>query len=127
MCNYFMVGLLLCTSLVWAQENTSTQEQNQGQHQHPEQQEQRDPTRPLGYSAVGKGTGTKAATLRLSSVLISAQRKLAIINGHSLREGQSIPGSHGVTLASIKPQGVVLQQAGRTWELRLAPSVIKKN
>jgi MSHA biogenesis protein MshK len=120
-CKYFMVGFLLCTSMVCAQENSPAQEQN-----HQEQQEQRDPTRPLDYSAAGKVTGTKAATLRLSSVLISAQRKLAIINGHSLREGQSIPGSNGVILASIKSQGVVLQQAGRTWELRLAPSVIKK-
>jgi MSHA biogenesis protein MshK len=111
--------------LICAQENPVALEQEQKQNQ--KQEQERDPTRPLGYSAVGKVNGAKATTLRLSSVLISAQRKLAIINGHSLREGQSIPDSNGVILASIKPQGVVLQQAGRTWELRLAPRVIKKN
>jgi len=128
---YFILVFLLSGALVCAQENPVAQEQDQNQNlkqHHQEQQEQRDPTRPLGYSVVGKGSGkANAVELRLSSVLISAQRKLAIINGQSLREGQTIPGSNGITLASIKPWGVVLQQAGRTWELRLAPSVIKKH
>lgn len=113
MSRFFVVALALCASLSYAQDDNVQQE--------------RDPTRPLGYqSASGKGGVAKAAQLRLSSVLISAQRKLAIINGQSLREGQSIPGSNA-TLVSIHPQGVWVQESGRRWELRLAPSVIKKN
>ena len=84
----------------------------------------RDPTQPLGYKTPQAGK-VAAQALRLSSVLISAQRKLAIINGHSLREGQIIPDSNGVRLVQINTQGVVLAQGKRQWSLRLAPSVIK--
>lgn len=113
MSRVFVFFLVLCTSLSYAQNETTKPE--------------RDPTRPLGYQSVsGKGGKAKAAALRLSSVLISAQRKLAIINGQSLREGQSIPGSNAM-LVSIHTQGVWVEESGRRWELRLAPSVIKKN
>lgn len=84
----------------------------------------RDPTQPLGFKAPQAGKAS-AQVLRLSSVLISAQRKLAIINGHSLREGQIIPGSNGVRLVQINAQGVVLAQGERQWPLRLAPRVTK--
>lgn len=88
----------------------------------------RDPTRPLGYQVVaGKTSAVKDADLHLSSVLISAQRKLAIINGQSLREGQTIPGTQGVVLVGIYPRGVTVAQGERRWELKLAPSIIKKN
>lgn len=88
----------------------------------------RDPTRPLGYQLVaGKTSVVKEAELKLSSVLISAQRKLAIINGQSLREGQTIPGTQGVVLVGIYPRGVTVAQGERRWELKMAPSVIKKN
>ena len=84
----------------------------------------RDPTQPLGFKAP-QASKASAQELRLSSVLISAQRKLAIINGHSLREGQLIPGSDGVRLVRISAQGVLVAQGQRQWPLRLAPSVIK--
>lgn len=88
----------------------------------------RDPTRPLGYQLVaGKTSVVKEAELKLSSVLISAQRKLAIINGQSLREGQVIPGTQGVVVVGIYARGVTVAQGERRWDLKMAPSVIKKN
>lgn len=82
----------------------------------------RDPTKPLGYAIA---PGAAASTpYTLSSVLISAQRKHAVINGATLREGQVIPGSEGVIVKRISPQTVVLQQHTKTWALRLSPSVV---
>lgn len=82
----------------------------------------RDPTTPLGY-AVSPGIAA-TTNYTLSSVLISAQRKHAVINGATLREGQVVPGSDGVIVKRISPQTVVLQQHTKTWALRLSPSVV---
>lgn len=83
----------------------------------------RDPTTPLGYTA-GVAGSVANSHYRLNSVLISAQRKHAVINGVTLREGQVIPGSAGVVVKRISPQTVVLQQDVKTWALRLSPSVV---
>lgn len=82
----------------------------------------RDPTKPLGY-AVSPGVAASTG-YKLSSVLISPQRKHAVINGLTLREGQVIPDSDGVIVKRISPQTVVLQQNTKTWALRLSPSVV---
>lgn len=88
---------------------------------------ERDPTRPINYQvASGNSGGPRSVKLNLSSVLISAQRKVAIINGQSLHEGQAIPGS-AARLLSIHSQGVWIEESGSRRELRLAPSIIKKN
>ncbi len=85
----------------------------------------RDPTQPLGYTAARGVVANTSYTL--NSVLISAQRKHAVINGITLREGQTIPGSGGVLVNRISPQTVVLQQGTKTWALRLSPSVVKRH
>ena len=85
----------------------------------------RDPTAPLGYSATG--TAVSGTQLALNSILISPQRKLAIINGNTLREGQIVPGSADVKVQRILAQAVVLQQADQTWVLRLSPSILKRH
>ncbi len=82
----------------------------------------RDPTQPLGYKTVVQAASSSRYTL--NSVLISAQRKHAVINGVTLREGQVIPESGGVIVKRISPQTVVLQQGEKTWAIRLAPSVV---
>ncbi len=87
--------------------------------------EVRDPTTPLGRSATPLATNP-GQDYELDSVLISAQRKLAIINGNSVREGQVIPGSGGVKLQRIAPQKVVLQQGAKTWALNLSPTVVNR-
>ncbi len=75
----------------------------------------RDPTTPLGHVATN-ATNNGAQQFALNSILISPQRKLAIINGNTLREGQR-----------ISAQAVVLQQADQTWVLRLSPSIVKRH
>lgn len=87
----------------------------------------RDPTTPLGQHVTTNAAGTSASAYKLNSVLISSTRRLAIINGQTLREGQVISGSAGVKVSRISAQGVVLQQANKRWELTLAPTTIRKH
>lgn len=86
----------------------------------------RDPTTPLGNKMVAGKVMTNT-TYELNSILISAQRKLAIINGQALREGQVIEGSSGVRVTRISAQRVSLQQAEKRWELILSPTTIRKH
>lgn len=86
----------------------------------------RDPTTPLGHVAMS-ATGSDAQQFSLNSILISPQRKLAIINGATLREGQLVPGSGDVKVQRISAQAVVLQRADQTWVLRLSPSITKRH
>jgi MSHA biogenesis protein MshK len=88
--------------------------------------EPRDPTTPLGYTA-GDLTDMPEQNFILDSVLIGSHRKLAIINGNSLREGQQIPGSGGIKVRRILPQKVILQQGGNIWSITLSPDVIKRH
>ena len=87
--------------------------------------EVRDPTTPLGLIANPTPTNSEHH-YELDSVLISAQRKLVVINGNSLREGQVIPGSGGVKVQRISPQKVVLQQGPKSWALNLSPTVVNR-
>jgi MSHA biogenesis protein MshK len=87
--------------------------------------EVRDPTAPLGYTATGTLVGGEQ--FALNSILISPQRKLAIINGNTLREGEVVPGSADVKVQRILNQAVVLQQADQVWVLRLSPSILKRH
>ena len=86
----------------------------------------RDPTTPLGHVATST-SNNDARQFVLNSILISPQRKLAIINGSTLREGQTVPGSANVKVQKISTQTVVLQQSDQTWVLRLSPSVVKRH
>ena len=86
----------------------------------------RDPTTPLGHvAATANASGVQQFVL--NSILISPQRKLAIINGSTLREGQTVPGTGNVKVQRISAQAVVLQQADQTWVLRLSPSIMKRH
>lgn len=75
-----------------------------------------DPTKPLTYSAGKKATEVK---LVLNSVLISPKRKIAVINGQSLSEQDTIKASGGVMLERILRHEVVLKKAGKRWRIRL--------
>lgn len=105
------LSVLLFSACVWANE--------------PGVPDVRDPTTPLGFVATGV-TKNEIKQFSLNSILISPQRKLAIINGSTLREGQAVPGSDNVRVQQILTQSVVLQQAGQTWVLRLSPSIVKR-
>jgi len=75
----------------------------------------RDPTRPLGF--VSKKSKTES--LILHSVLMSKQRKVALINGQQLTENDVIAGSGGVVLEHIMPHSVQVSLAGKRWQVYL--------
>ncbi|WP_416398963.1 general secretion pathway protein GspB [Allohahella sp. A8] len=81
-----------------------------------------DPTRPLDWR-----TGPRTASpqdqqrpeLKVSSILISPARRLAIINGRSVAEGSTI---NGVKVQRVSADGVQLRWQGEQWTARLAAS-----
>lgn len=83
----------------------------------------RDPTRPLDHRPAAGSAGQE---WELHSILIGAQRKLAVINGQQLRENEEIPGSGGVVLRLIEPGSVVLQQDARRWRLHLNSETVRR-
>lgn len=85
----------------------------------------RDPTTPLGPAISSSAEGATAWVL--NSVLAGAKRKLAVINGKTLREGETIPESNAIKVQRILPQSVILQQGEKTWVLNISPGVIKRN
>lgn len=111
-CQFILVVMFtLPASLLWAQAA----------------QPLRDPTTPLGYKVVAGKQSATVTEYELNSILISTRRKLAVINGQTLREGQLIAGSAGVRIQSISAKRVVLQQANKSWELSLTPTTIRKH
>lgn len=77
----------------------------------------RDPTRPPADPTLSRPAENHAAEhWQLSSILISPQRRIAVINGRSLQVGQSLAGAR---VLSIEADQVVLRQGERTHILRL--------
>ncbi len=83
----------------------------------------RDPTTPLGNVLATRENPT--VVLNLNSVLISSQRKVAVINGQALRQGEEIKGS-GFRVVSIKKNSVTVQSHNTTRLLSLVDSKVKK-
>ena len=86
-----------------------------------------DPTRPLGgggFIANESGAAGENETAHLSSILISAERKIAIINGQVLRESQTVNGL-GAVVKKIETDAVTLQQGSKVWKLRLNKTQIR--
>ncbi|MEH6470166.1 MAG: hypothetical protein V7752_02850 [Halopseudomonas sp.] len=85
-----------------------------------------DPTRPFsqqGSDATARQV--KPNPWQLQAVRISAQGRLAVINGINVREGERV---RGAKVVEIKPGSVKLQQGRRQFQLDLGPSVnIKRN
>lgn len=78
-----------------------------------------DPTRPPGVSggpSASQESEKPKAELNLQSLLHGGERALAVINGRSLQEGDSI---HGYTVTRIARDQVVLRGGGGTRVLRL--------
>lgn len=85
-----------------------------------------DPTRPLGQAGVVSGAAlSEREGLQLTSILISADRKLAIINGQTLQENQTIAGV-GAQVKKIDADAVTLQQGNRIWRLSLYKTNIRQ-
>ena len=74
-----------------------------------------DPTRPNGFRAPA-AEPTKQRSFDLASIIIGADRKIAVIDGQARREGQTF---EGVRLRRIYPDRVELVDQGRVRVLRL--------
>ena len=74
-----------------------------------------DPTRPNGFRAP-QAEPAQQRSFDLASIIIGADRKIAVINGQVRREGQTF---EGVRLRRIYPDRVELVDQGRVRILRL--------
>jgi MSHA biogenesis protein MshK len=81
----------------------------------------RDPTRPPSATALQETN--EAAPSRLQSVLISPTRKIAVIDGRTVRLGERVGDA---TLVAIAPSEVTLQRGAQYETLRMHPAVEKK-
>jgi MSHA biogenesis protein MshK len=84
----------------------------------------RDPTRPPDVAASQPASeATSASGTRLQSVLLSAGRKLAVIDGQTVPLGGRIADA---TVVEISAGHVVLRRGVQTQTLRLHPAADKK-
>ncbi|RYY76001.1 MAG: hypothetical protein EOO52_00255 [Gammaproteobacteria bacterium] len=84
-----------------------------------------DPTKPLNFSAANTAPGDGQQGIQLTSILISSERKIAIINGEALSESQTVK-SVGALVKRIDPESVTLQQNGKVWRVALNNTAIRK-
>ena len=82
----------------------------------------RDPTRPPGRAAV-KGAPAASGGFVLQSILNSAERKAAVINGKVVNPGESVD---GFMLVGVAEDEAVLKNGSDVRRLRLYPSVAVK-
>ncbi len=85
----------------------------------------RDPTRPPAAVQAPTSTRTpqvKAPDWRLSSILIAPDRRVAVISGQALVEGEVIDGARVV---KITPAEVLLRRGKREYTLKLTPDRLK--
>ena len=84
-----------------------------------------DPTKPLNFSEASGALGNAQQTIQLTSILISSERKVAIINGTALVENQTVTGV-GALVKKIDADAVTFQQNGKTWRVALNNTAIRK-
>lgn len=83
----------------------------------------RDPTRPPGTAAaknLSGGVETPKGDLRLQSILVSPERRAAIISGQVVQLGESV---QGYRVVAIGDGEAVLRMGGQSRTLRLFPAV----
>ena len=81
-----------------------------------------DPTRPIDYKPAATETGQRS-DLTLQSLLISKQRKRAVINGRRVTEGDRIGGAKVV---AISTGGVIIERNGKRRTLKINNSSVKR-
>lgn len=74
-----------------------------------------DPMRPAARAPEAGAVPDGAAALRLEGIVFAASRKLALIDGEFLVEGQRF---HDVKIERIQRDQVTVQRDGKTWVLR---------
>ena len=83
----------------------------------------RDPTRPPGTSAIKAVPGFATGGLVLQSILISPERKAAVISGKLVTPGESV---EGYMLVAIAENEAVLKNGDKVRRLHLYPAVDMK-
>lgn len=78
-----------------------------------------DPTQPSQYRAVAK-----RIDLNLESILFSETRRVAVINGKALQEGENLGGAK---IVSIGKDTVRVQRQGKTIYLKLKQPIIRQD
>jgi MSHA biogenesis protein MshK len=87
-----------------------------------------DPTRPLGsgaYVPSASNAEPEPESIILNSILIRSDRKIAIINGKTVRENEIIPGV-GARLKKIDIDSVTLQRSNKVWRVPLNKIAVRK-
>ena len=84
-----------------------------------------DPTKPLNFSGANPASGNAQQTIQLTSILISSERRVAIINGEALVESQTVKGV-GALVKKIDAEAVTFQQNGKVWRVALNNTAIRK-
>ena len=82
-----------------------------------------DPTRPTDPAAYfGTGTATDSKGWALQSILFASDRRIAVINGTRVQEGDRIGSARVVR---IRDSQVLLDTGGRSLTLHLLPETVK--
>lgn len=81
-----------------------------------------DPTRPANASNTASSETKVTSSWDLSSILVSPQRSIAIINGKTVRTGETLSGA---SVLSINETGVKLRHRGKIILLKLFPADVK--
>ena len=83
---------------------------------------QRDPTRPSGHAGVSDAAAANKG-LSLESILVSGERKVAVINGAVVQQGDTVGMARVI---SIGRERVRVVQDGRSLDLSLSHTSIRK-
>jgi MSHA biogenesis protein MshK len=83
-----------------------------------------DPTRPNGYAVHGQARHLpgSAGDWTLSSTLVAPDRRVAVINGHQVSEGEYLDGARVVRIEKLS---ALLSAAGRHITLHLLPDIVQ--
>ena len=83
-----------------------------------------DPTRPASHGqAAAAHAGESRRGWTLDSTLVAPDRRVAVINGKRVSEGESVDGARVI---EIRKLDVLIQADGRRMTLQLLPDIVKK-
>lgn len=82
-----------------------------------------DPTRPWQASGYQQQRPQTAASYTLNSTLVSSTRRVAVINGQHVSEGETVGNA---IVVKIGKYDVLLQSPDRQINLKLMPDIVKK-
>ena len=87
-------------------------------------QELGDPTKPTPLAPRGSSSAESSGPRwRLQSTLVADTRRLAVINGKTVKPGERVDGA---TVVEVRTDGVVLDYEGQRMEIRLLQSGVQR-